>query len=356
MTPAEARALAHAADQLKAWRDGDQQDGAELDRILDAIVAAREVTTESVLYDGASALIAAGRAYDEEISPAPWRDNYPSVTCECCRFADSTPGVIAGVVAQPADAAGIAWLRTNLGALLDLAERTTVPPAAIGTISTDDLAQLRHHVGSHRATAASSCSIIERLLEGYTAALDEVARIEALAQVSPDDVAAVVGQNDAVEADNARLREAFSQAIRSLSTDGTVRNAFCSWCDQRWPILDGESHEVVRQYANDHAQQCTAHPLLIERDRLLAELDRSRDMNRHYEQERDSWPLAYRQRAKQTDARIAELEGGLRDALVNWRYPPLTAVEKARKDEIWSLVHGDAATLRGAPCTEATKK
>lgn len=29
-------------------------------------------------------------------------------------------------------------------------------------------------------------------------------------------------------------------------------------------MLDGESHEVARKYANDHAQQCTAHPLRTE--------------------------------------------------------------------------------------------
>lgn len=39
------------------------------------------------------------------------------------------------------------------------------------------------------------------------------------------------------------------------------------------------------------------------------------------------------------DARVAQLETALRDAVEHWRYPPLTTAEKARKDEIWSLVN-----------------
>lgn len=50
---------------------------------------------------------------------------------------------------------------------------------------------------------------------------------------------------------------------------------------------------------------------------LESQLAASRDIIRHFEQERDSWPAAYRERAKRTDARIEELEGALRhcDAL-----------------------------------------
>lgn len=39
------------------------------------------------------------------------------------------------------------------------------------------------------------------------------------------------------------------------------------------------------------------------------------------------------------DKRIAAPEDALLEALRHWRYPPLTAEEKARRDEIWALVH-----------------
>lgn len=49
-----------------------------------------------------------------------------------------------------------------------------------------------------------------------------------------------------------------------------------------------------------------------EKDRRATDLESrlatAHDMLRHYEQERDSWGAAYRQRAERTDARIKELE------------------------------------------------
>jgi hypothetical protein len=45
--------------------------------------------------------------------------------------------------------------------------------------------------------------------------------------------------------------------------------------------------------------------------RMRCDLEASRAMNRHFEQERDSWGEAYKQRAAKTDKRVAELEAGL---------------------------------------------
>lgn len=97
---------------------------------------------------------------------------------------------------------------------------------------------------------------------------EKVAGLAALVNVSPDDVRAVTDENIRVEAENERLRKAFDDVIKSLESGGPVRVAFCSWCNQRWPQLDGETYETTRKYANEHAQACPAHPLRIERDEL----------------------------------------------------------------------------------------
>lgn len=51
---------------------------------------------------------------------------------------------------------------------------------------------------------------------------------------------------------------------------------------------------------------------------LATRLATAHDMIRHFEQERDSWGAAYKQRAAKTDARIKELEA-LRDQLFRQR-------------------------------------
>lgn len=122
--------------------------------------------------------------------------------------------------------------------------------------------------------------------------------------------------------------------------------------DSDWSGLRAEHEAQRRQIAELESRLATA-----------------RDMLRHYEQERDSWGAAYKQRAAMTDARIKELEAGmgardaaaaqgfldlgaanrrihaleagLRDALGCWQYPPLTHQEKTRKDEIWAMLQSE---------------
>lgn len=308
------------------------------------------------------ALIADGRAHDEAMTPAPWEEGMAGAIAVVHFDGDDVRHV--ATAGSHSNREGIAWLRSNLSVLLDLAELGILSherdhrPFAPG--QRDLVVEVCHDLinramrnesdpipsPQYSADARAKEAAIRALLDGYASALDEVERLKRvmvdetpgsrqdeaqrwLAEIAT--LRAVVEQNSAVEADNVRLREAFDQAIRSLSTDGTVRSAFCSWCNQRWPMLDGESHDVARKYANDHAQQCTAHPLRAElvtartsigeqalvieqqdrdMDRVRADLAAARDMNRHYEQERDAWPAAYKQRTAQTDARIAELEAG----------------------------------------------
>jgi hypothetical protein len=109
----------------------------------------------------------------------------------------------------------------------------------------------------HSWLTANGADVIDQL----EAARAEVDRLSALVSVSPDDVREVADENTRVEAENERLRQAFDELIKSLDAGGTIRSAFCSWCNQRWPHLDGETYEVTRQYANDHLKTCPAHPL-----------------------------------------------------------------------------------------------
>lgn len=78
----------------------------------------------------------------------------------------------------------------------------------------------------------------------------------------------------AVHEDNERYRTAFKQITERIqSGDHTVRSAFCSWCRESWPHLDGETAKEAQQYAREHAFKCKSHPLRIERDAVRARLD-----------------------------------------------------------------------------------
>lgn len=87
-------------------------------------------------------------------------------------------------------------------------------------------------------------------------------------------------------------------------------------------------------------------------NRLTCDLAAARDMNRHYEQERDAWPLAYKQRAAQTDTRIGELEGEVER--IRAGMTELRAKLSAREDDddigYWRD-DIDAILNGGVPCT-----
>src|SRR5690606_34935556 len=77
--------------------------------------------------------------------------------------------------------------------------------------------------------------------------------------------------------DNERYRAAFKQIVdRVQSGDHTVRNAFCSWCQEAWPQLDGDTAEAAKEYARRHAFVCKSRPLRIERDAARAEVEKMR--------------------------------------------------------------------------------
>jgi DNA anti-recombination protein RmuC len=161
----------------------------------------------------------------------------------------------------------------------------TTDARALIRLTADEAAQLRHHIADHRVTCSYSCHLIERLLTGYTAALDEVDR----------------------------LRK-FEPAVA-----------------QRFLDLNAANAEI---------------------NRLTADLAASRAINRHFEQERDSWGEAYKQRAAQTDKRIAELEAEverIRSAVVKF----LAAVNDSDMvDFRLGWIHdGLTGILEGAPCT-----
>ncbi len=50
----------------------------------------------------------------------------------------------------------------------------TTDARALIRLTPDESAQLRHHIADHKATCSYSCHLIERLLEGFTAALDRI--------------------------------------------------------------------------------------------------------------------------------------------------------------------------------------
>jgi len=81
----------------------------------------------------------------------------------------------------------------------------------------------------------------------------------------------------AVHEDNERYRTAFEQTLdRMKSGDYRIKSVSCSWCQEEWPHLDGESTDAAKQHAREHAFSCVSHPLRIERDRFRALVDKMR--------------------------------------------------------------------------------
>ena len=97
----------------------------------------------------------------------------------------------------------------------------------------------------------------------------EVERLTKLVQVSPDDINAVVDEND-------RMQRAFSEAVAKLKAGGSVRVSSCEWCGESWPKLDGCTAEEVEANARRHVYACKKHPMKAERDAALAEVARLR--------------------------------------------------------------------------------
>jgi hypothetical protein len=78
-----------------------------------------------------------------------------------------------------------------------------------------------------------------------------------------------------LQEDNDRFRAAFRQLVERIEDEpgATVRSVFCSWCNERWPKLDGESVEAAKEYARRHASVCKTHPLRVERDAAITDRD-----------------------------------------------------------------------------------
>jgi len=125
--------------------------------------------------------------------------------------------------------------------------------------------------------------------------------------------------------------------IRALRELGAVRHIGIVYADLAVFALEDDRPREALSLAEQ--------ALVIEQQER--DLAASRAMNRHFEQERDSWGEAYKQRAAKTDKRIGELEGAL-------------AQVAARGDILDYYKPEWAASLRkllpstGAPCTDAT--
>ena len=174
-------------------------------------------------------LVAEARADDYAMTPGPWEtgdaDNAATLRARPC-IRGGTPEAPVDVIITfgraYSDARGIARTRNNLTAVADQLE----------------------------------------------AAKREVGRLELLVKVHPDDIKSIVAEND-------RMHAAFDQALTALRTPGMkISSAFCTWCGQHWPKLDGETYEEARRHTMEHAESCPANDIRIERDALRAELER----------------------------------------------------------------------------------
>lgn len=164
-----------------------------------------------------------------------------------------------------------------------------------------DASQARFYLVDANDTADIACADLNKHLETMTAERDalraEVERLEVLVQVHPDDIKSVVDEND-------RMHAAFDQAMAALRTPGAkVSSAFCTWCGQHWPRLDGESYEEARRHTMEHAESCPANDIRIERDALRAEVSRLTEELGHATAADGDW----RTRALTAEARLAEL-------------------------------------------------
>lgn len=140
-------------------------------------------------------------------------------------------------------------------------------------------------------------------------------RLAALAAVSPDDIAAVVAEND-------RMHAAFDRALKTLHGDKPhVLSVACTWCGQHWPKLAGESYEETRRHTNAHAEICPANEIRIERDRLREQVHVLTAANRAAElrmslaiDERNRFESAVDQLRSDSERRIDALVQDVRQA------------------------------------------
>ena len=72
----------------------------------------------------------------------------------------------------------------------------------------------------------------------------------------------------AVYENNERYRKAFNEIIAKLEAKAPIHHAHCSWCEEKWPHLDGGTAEEARAQARSHAFKCKRHPLKLERDAI----------------------------------------------------------------------------------------
>lgn len=150
------------------------------------------------------------------------------------------------------------------------------------------------------------------LLDGYTAALDEVERVTRERDEALDDgvlsqrVCDIENNRAQLRQDLAALRTCYGEQHLVIEQQDRDLARLKQYLDVANGIADRERDTAVSWETK--CDDARARVATLERD-----LAASRDTIRHFEQERDSWPLAYRQRAAQTDKRIAELEGALRD-------------------------------------------
>ncbi len=79
--------------------------------------------------------------------------------------------------------------------------------------------------------------------------------------------------------ENQRIRAGVTDMIDKLNKGAKISSGMCSWCNEKWLHLDGSDIEEVRAAARLHAYRCAAHPLKIERDRLLELLTEVREEN-----------------------------------------------------------------------------
>lgn len=130
------------------------------------------------------------------------------------------------------------------------------------------------------------------LLDGYASALDEVDFLKGCLHSRAEHARLRAGSYNREHADNVTLRTSAGElklVIEQQDRDMEQLKKFEAAVAQGFLDLGAANQQI---------------------NRLTCELTAARDMNRHYEQERDAWPAAYKQRAVQTDARIAELEAG----------------------------------------------
>lgn len=199
----------------------------------------------------------------------------------------------------------------------------TTDARALIRLTPDETAQLRHHIADHKVTCSYSCHLIEHLLTGYSEALDAVERVKMAAR---------------------------DQAGRDRALIGALEN----YIDQK------PSRETLLDEAVQLRTELGELKLVIEQqDR---DLTASRAINRHFEQERDSWGEAHKQRAAQTDKRIGELEGEM-ERMRSFIQLSASPSGKIFRDDLPELfresdgnaLYVDEARIRllelGAPCT-----